>query len=98
MQATKESFDIILSKMERVFSIADNTHNSSKEMLLVKDSTVEKVENISAVSREFSSIIGNVSNLTHEQLKNYEKLARMSNTLKEMSDELNKELSSFHID
>jgi methyl-accepting chemotaxis protein len=84
--------------MERVFVIADNTHNSSKGMLLVRDTTVEKVENISAVSQEFSSIIEEVSSLTHEQLTNYEKLTNLSNTLKEMSNELNKALSSFHID
>jgi methyl-accepting chemotaxis protein len=98
MDAVKEtdnSFKTIFNAMEGVAVRIDEVSHSVKQVLLSKDTTVEKIENISAVAEETAATAEEVSASTQEQIAESEAMANLAVELQGMAEELGKAISKF---
>jgi methyl-accepting chemotaxis protein len=95
---TDNAFRIIYGAMEGISKQMKNFEDSTKEILLSKDKTLESIENISAVAEESAATAEEVSASTQEQISGSEELSNFAKNLNEMASELTNAISLFKIE
>ncbi|HEY8343282.1 MAG TPA: methyl-accepting chemotaxis protein [Calditerricola sp.] len=98
VQQTKEAFQRILQAVEHIQEKMEGVAAAMAEMNRGKDTFVQTIANISAVSQQTAAGAQTVNSATQEQTRAIEEVAQAAQRLTEMAESLNREIAKFNLD
>jgi len=98
VQQTKQAFQRILQAVEHIREKMEGVAAAMAEMNRDKNTFVQTIENISAVSQQTAAGAQTVNSATQEQTRAIEEVAQAAQRLTEMVESLNREIAKFKLD
>lgn len=98
VQQTKQAFQRILQAVEHIQEKMEGVAAAMAEMNRGKDTFVQTIANISAVSQQTAAGAQTVNSATQEQTRAIDEVAQAAQRLTEMAESLNREIAKFNLD
>lgn len=98
VEETDNAFKEIYKSMEKLSECFTNVSDSITDAIKSKDSALDYIQNISAISQQTASISEEVSTATQQQASSSDELSSLSKGLEDMAKELNESISYFKLE